>query len=229
MRVLVFGDTHIPFMRKGYMDFLVAKYQEFKCDTVVMIGDLIDLHRISRHTKDPSSDSAASEYESALKQLPIVYKAFPKVKAIYGNHEERYYTQTGEKEVPPIMLKTIAELTKSPKGWEWANEWTIDNVRYFHGTVYQGPQGHMTALKNSMKSVVMGHLHTNGGVQYLATPDELVFAMATGCGMDSNSYAAAYAKNLDKKPIVGCGVVIDGLQAIFLPMNLGSRVKRLIK
>jgi predicted phosphodiesterase len=39
-RVLVFGDTHIPFMRKGYVEFLKSVYKKYRCDKVVCVGDL---------------------------------------------------------------------------------------------------------------------------------------------------------------------------------------------
>jgi hypothetical protein len=41
--------------------------------------------------------------------------------------------------------------------------------------------------------------------------------------MDSSSYAAQYAVEYNKKPIVACGVVLNGKQAIVVPMDLGSK------
>jgi predicted phosphodiesterase len=170
---------------------------------------------------------AKEEYDKAMKQVEEIYKAFPKVKAIFGNHDDRYYAQAGEKaNIPSNMLKTLQELTRSPKGWQWADKWTIDDVLYLHGTAYSGTSAHLTAARNNLKSVVLGHLHTQAVVQYIASPDELIFAAVGGCGMDSNTYAAAYAQFRDKKPIVGCLVVVDGKEAHFEPMFLGKKVVR---
>ena len=46
-----------------------------------------------------------------------------------------------------------------------------------------------------------------------------VFGMQVGCGVDSTTYAAAYAKNF-KKQAIGCGVVIGGHTAINKLMEL---------
>jgi predicted phosphodiesterase len=227
-RVLFITDSHCPFMREGFVDFAKGVYKLWKCDTVVFGGDLLDLHRISRHTSHPDSLGAKDEYEKAMKQVNLIYKAFPNVKAIYGNHDDRYYVEAGEKaNIPSNMLKTIEQLTKSPRGWKWADKWTIDDVLYIHGTAYSGTGAHLTAARNNLKSVVMGHLHTQAVVQYIASPDELIFAAVGGCAMDSNSYAAAYAQFRDKKPVVGCLVVLNGKTAYFEAMDLGKRVKRL--
>lgn len=227
-RVLFFSDTHCPFMRNGYIDFCRKVYEKWDCNKVVFGGDLLDLHRISRHTANPDSMGASQEYEKAIEQLNLIYTAFPKVKAIYGNHDDRYYIEAGEKaNIPSNMLKTLDELTGSPKGWEWADKWTVDDVLYIHGTAYSGQNAHLTAVKNNLKSVVMGHLHTQAVVQYVATPDDLVFGAVGGCGMDSDSYAAAYAKFRDKKPIVACIVVLEGKGAFVETMDLGRRIRRL--
>lgn len=226
-RVLFMSDFHAPFMRDGYVEFAKSVYKKHKCNKVVFGGDLLDLHRISRHTSHPDSMGAAQEYEEAMEQLKAVYRAFPVVWAIYGNHDDRYYIQGGEQaNIPTVMLKTLSELTKSPKGWKWSDKWTIDNVLYIHGTAYSGNSAHLTAVRNNMKSVVMGHLHTQAVVQYLATPDELVFGAVGGCGMDSSSYAAAYAKYKDRKPIVACAVILEGKEAIIETMDLGSKIVR---
>jgi predicted phosphodiesterase len=227
MKVLFITDIHAPFMRKGFVQFAKQVEKKWHCNKVVFGGDLLDLHRISAHKAHPDSLGAAQEYEAALRQLKELYKAFPNVLAVYGNHDDRYYAQAGENaQIPTNMLKTLTELTGSPKGWKWADSWTVDDVLYIHGTAYSGDSAHMKAINSNCKSVAMGHLHTQAVVQYKATPDELMFGVVGGCGMDSNSYAAAYAKFRDRKPIVGCAVIIDGKVAYFEPMDLGSKITR---
>jgi hypothetical protein len=46
-----------------------------------------------------------------------------------------------------------------------------------------------------------------------------IFGMQVGCGIDTTSYASAYAKNF-KKQAIGCGVVIGGHTAINCLMEL---------
>jgi hypothetical protein len=46
-----------------------------------------------------------------------------------------------------------------------------------------------------------------------------IFGMQVGCGIDRDSYAAAYAKHF-KKQAIGCGVVLGGHTAINCLMPL---------
>ena len=70
-----------------------------------------------------------------------------------------------------------------------------------------------------MMSTVQGHIHTQAYVDWVVGRNFKVFSMQVGCGVDGNSYAAAYAKNF-KKQAIGCGVVIGGHTAINCLMNL---------
>ena len=45
-KVLVIGDSHLPYEHEGYLDFLKATKRKFRCDTVVHIGDFIDHHAL---------------------------------------------------------------------------------------------------------------------------------------------------------------------------------------
>ena len=224
-RVLVFGDIHLPFIREGYIEFVKEVYKKYKCSKVVFMGDLFDLHRTgSRHLPNPNAAGAKEEYDKALKIAKKIYKAFPVVKVCVGNHDARYYNGIADKSYPTSMLKTYSEWTKSPKGWDWQMRHIVDGVIYQHGTVYGGEYPHVTAtMKNLGRSTIVGHIHTAAGIHYMASGDVLPFAAIFGCGMDSNSYAAQYAIEYNKKPIVACGVVIDGKQPIVVPMDLGGK------
>jgi len=97
----------------------------------------------------------------------------------------------------------------------------IDGVMYQHGD--RGMGGEMAAAKNARaeyRSVVQGHLHAQAGVVYNANQRACTFGMQVGCGVDHELEAMHYGKKYSKKPIVGCGVVIDGHTAIFVPMPM---------
>ena len=47
-------------------------------------------------------------------------------------------------------------------------------------------------------------------------------------GIDVDAMAFSYGKNFPKKPTLGCGVVLDGGKtALFIPMDLGSKISRI--
>jgi len=223
-RVLVFGDTHIPFMLKKYSEFLKEVYKKYKCDKVVCMGDLFDCHAISRHDTHPDAVGGKEEYLRGIKQAKQLYKFFPKVEICIGNHDEILYRQNATLGIPEIMLPTLKTLFQTPIGWKWAYQHTIDGINYFHGTGISGEHAHVTATKKKMMSTCIGHIHTNLGVRYIANDRELLLSIGTGCGMNHRSYAAAYAKFNIKKPVIGCVVVIDGTLVIPVPMNLGTRI-----
>jgi hypothetical protein len=59
-------------------------------------------------------------------------------------------------------------------------------------------------------STVSGHCHSIANINWLAGPNTRLFGMNVGCGIDINHIAMSYGSNYLKKPIVSCGVVIDG-------------------
>ena len=54
----------------------------------------------------------------------------------------------------------------------------------------------------------------------------MVWGLAVGCGVNQTHMAFAYGRNFAKKPIISCGVVIEGVPHIEY-MSLGSKVRRI--
>ena len=46
-----------------------------------------------------------------------------------------------------------------------------------------------------------------------------VFGMNVGCGVDHDQLAMYYAIRYNAKPILGCGIVLDGKYAYWEPYN----------
>ena len=85
--ILVIGDLHAPFIRKGYLEHCIKAYRDFACNKVIFIGDLIDNHYSSYHDADPDGYGAGEELDRAIDQVQKWYKAFPKAKVMIGNHD----------------------------------------------------------------------------------------------------------------------------------------------
>jgi hypothetical protein len=60
-------------------------------------------------------------------------------------------------------------------------------------------------------------------VRWWANPEFRVFGMSVGCGIDINRLQFEYGRKITAKPILGCGVVLNGRQAYFEPWLLRSR------
>ena len=221
--VLVIGDTHCPAMIDGYVPFLKKIHKKHKCTKVVHIGDLVDLASISFHPKAPSLKNSEEEFAKASKQVAKLYKAFPSVTWLIGNHDALTERQAGEVGLPLTVLKDYSELG-GVHNWDVIPRFgsvEIDGVMYQHGD--RGLGGAMAASRNAKAeycSVVQGHLHAQAGVVYNANQRICTFGMQVGCGVDHRVEAMSYGKKYNQKPIVGCGVVLNGKTAIFEPMPL---------
>ncbi len=217
--VLAISDTQFPFAHRDCFDFLKAVKRKYRPTEVVHIGDELDFHALSDYDHDPDGRSPGDEFKDGMKELEKLYEIFPDVKACLSNHTARPYRKAFKYGIPRGFMKEYKELLKAPEGWNWAQKWEIDGVRYEHGEGTSGKYAHIKAAQDNMQSTVMGHLHSNAGIGYIANPRFLIFGMALGCLMDKDAYAAAYAVHLKSKPILGVGIVDKGIP-VYVPMLL---------
>lgn len=218
--VCVCSCTHSPFMKRGYVDFLKEVSYEYGCGTFIHLGDEIDHHRISFHDPEPEAMGAREELVKAKKQLKQLYKAFPVAKVCLSNHTSRHTRRGASVGIPGEYFKDLRYLLEAPKGWYWNREWIYDGVVYTHGDKRGGGAfPHINFAIKRMRSMVIGHYHTKAGVEYVQSEEKRIFGMCVGVGHDDDSYAFKYAQDTQTKPIVGCGVVLEGDMAQFIPMH----------
>lgn len=224
-RVLIIGDTHCPGMRRGYVEFLKRIADSYAVNRIVHIGDLADWSSISYHEKSPGLSNATAEYKKALKQVASLSRAFRKVDWLIGNHDALTERQAVTAGLPPQLLRDYRDM--------WEVDWTvhprfsklvIDGVIYAHGDSGRGGQdAAFKQAKDNFRSTVIGHFHPQAGVKWWANPEFRVFGMSAGCGIDAGRLQFEYGRKLAARPILGCGVVIDGRKAYFEPWLLRSR------
>ena len=223
MRVGIIGDTHIPFERRDYGRWCKTVFRKHKVNKVVHIGDLLDHHSLSFHESEPMLHGAHGEYMTAKERLREWYKLFPNLTLVMGNHDkipERQMKALGLD--GPTWMRPLKEVYDMPKGWEIVQNITIDGVFYHHGETALGVNGFRNDAQARMCNTVSGHAHGNAGISASASAHRLVWGMAVGCGVDADSMAFAYGKNFKLKPIVACGLVLDGEPAVKY-MDLGER------
>lgn len=208
-RVLVIGDTHAPAMHPEYVPFLKSVAKNWKTDTYVHIGDVVDNHAISFHDKNPSAPSAADEHGLAMRQVEELYKAFPKTTVTVGNHDLRVIRVGAKSGIPRTVFKSFNELYGT-KTWNWVENLSIDGVFYYHGESCGGTHPAHNVATKRMQSTVIGHYHSACGVSYVVGPTTKIWGMSVGSGVDRNHWSMQYSANYLKKPILACGVVING-------------------
>jgi len=164
------------------------------------------------------------ERSLALEQIAELKKAFPKVDWLLGNHDVLPARQAERVGLSADMLKGYGDYWELPKTWKIHKRYTrleIDGVLYCHGD--QGPQGENAAKNQSrsnFRSTVIGHLHQCGGVAWTVNQDARIFGVSTGCGVDHETLAMAYARPYKSKPFIGCAVILEGTHPYVEPMKL---------
>jgi len=223
MRVGIIGDTHEPYTLVGYREFCKATFDDWECDTIIHIGDLVDHHALSFHDSEPTLMGANGELIDARERLKPWYDTFPDVKICNGNHDlipARQLKKIGMD--AEVWMRPLEEIYEMPKGWSLIDTIEIDGVLYHHGYTANGVNGFRNDSIKRMCRTVSGHAHGNAGVSATASNHRLVWGMAVGCGVDVESMAMAYGRHFLQKPIIACGIVIDGTLPVVEFMDLGE-------
>lgn len=210
MRILVIGDTHIPFEKPGYLKFCMNISKKWKCDTFVHIGDIVDNHSITYHEHDPNGLSPSDEMRLADSHLKSWFKAFPKLYLCRGNHDCLVDRKGRTSGLPERCFKDFRDIWKLPKGWVDDWEFELDGVLFKHGLGYGGKRPHATAAIDAGQPCVIGHAHSILAGEYIVTNKNAKFGVSVGCGIDRKLYAFRYGKDMRFKPILGCAVILDG-------------------
>ena len=211
--VLVIGDLHLPFTLEGYLEHCIKVYKKYNCNEVVFIGDILDLHFTSYHETSTEGYGATQEHDLSVEMLRKWYKAFPKAYVTIGNHDALIYRKAMSAGISKRWIQNYSQVLGTP-GWEWVTDVVIDDVLYTHGTTNA-----YTKAKQNLMSTVQGHLHSQAGIQFYVGAKSRIFGFQVGCGVDMKSYAMEYGKNFPK-PVISCGVVIEGLHPYLEVMDL---------
>ena len=217
--ILVISDYHAPYNHIDAPAFLKAVKAKYRPDTVVCIGDEADFHALSYHESEPELDSAGVELEKAIKALKPLYKLFPNVTVVESNHGSMVLRKRRTAGIPAKAIRDYNEVLEAPKGWKWTFDVTINTalgpVYFCHGK--SGSPGRLASQYGM--STVQGHYHEKSQVNYISTPEKLMFDAHTGCLADDKSLALGYNKVNPRRPIVSVIVIVNGIPQI-VPMVL---------
>ena len=209
-KILVIGDIHEPVSHPGYLQFCQDLYEQWDCNSVLFIGDVVDWHAVSFHAHHPEAPGPKDEFNQAYVGVQKWVEAFPEAKVCIGNHDERLIRIAEDSNIPAKFLRDYREIWNTP-GWDWQVEHQVDDVYYFHGTGMGGMHPAFNAMKKMLMSVVMGHCHTAAGIKWAANPNRRIFGMDTGCGIDDRAIAFAYGRHMRQRSMLSAGVVLDGI------------------
>lgn len=214
---------HIPYQHPDAFAFLDAVNEKYKPDKVVCMGDEIDNHAVSFHDHDPDLLSPSSELEKAIFHLKDLYVIFPRVTILDSNHGSLFFRKAKVHGLPATIIRPLREILEAPKHWMWVPELTLRmsdgrDVLLHHGRSSK----FMAWSKNECASTIEGHFHNNFGVQHWSNYHSRYFSAYTGCLVDQQSLAYAYARNNLARFQLGSLIIIEG-QPKLLPLNLNQK------
>ena len=222
--ILIISDTHIPYHHKDLLPFLKAIKKKYKPDRVIHIGDEVDKHAMSMHDSDPDLPSAGDELKQSLPIIKELENLFPDMDVLDSNHGSLVYRRALKHGIPKAYLRHYNEFLEVGKGWKWHDDLTVDTLG---GPVYfcHGKVADVLKLAQSMgMSCVQGHYHSSYSIKYYGNSLGLYFGLQVGCLINKDSLAFRYNKTQGARPIIGLGMIIDGLPKL-IPMVLNKNGK----
>lgn len=223
-RVLYIPDLHCPGMREGFPDFLVGISEAWSCDRFVCTGDLIDWNSINFHGRTPGTPSVEREIDLARSQVAEIYKRFPECEWLIGNHDALPTRHAEASGLPLDIIRSEVDYW-GLSGWQVYPRYydlLVDGCIVRHGD--KGRSNKFNAAKvqadDEHNSVICGHFHAQAGVSWGANQTKRYFGLQVGCGIDSERLMFSYGRRFANKPVIGCGVVIDGEFPVFEPMHI---------
>jgi hypothetical protein len=212
----------MPYHHPDSIKFLAALKRKYKPQLVVSVGDLGDFHNISFHKSDPRLPNANDELLALQKNSKELEKLFPKMIITQGNHDALPKRRLFEEGIPESFLKPYNDIYGVGKGWQFVDDLTLkdgDEIIYVaHGIVKDGKR---LAAQRGVH-VVQGHYHTEARIDYVSNPRNLLWSMQVGCLIDRIALAFAYDKLNLNRPIIACGMVVNG-QPKLEPMILTTK------
>lgn len=217
-KVFVISDMHIPYHHQDMIAFFKAVKKKYNPDRIICIGDELDNHGMSYHESNVNLYSAGHELERARKVIKEVEDLFPDVDLVDSNHGSLYYRKAKSNGIPREALVSYNDLLGVGDGWRWQFDLTIEmsngeSCYFHHGKISDV----LTLSQRSGMCAVQGHYHSKFKIDHWSNTNGLYWGMAVGCMIDDNALAFSYNKNTTDRPIIGCGIIIDG-QAKLLPM-----------
>jgi transposase len=216
-RILFISDMHIPYHHPKLIEFLKYLKAKYNPTRIILLGDELDKHAMSFHDSDPDLPSAGDELIRSLPTIKEVKDLFPIADVIDSNHGSLAYRKAKHHGIPRHYIRSYNEVLQIDDGWTWHNDLVIDMSPWNKPDVYVHHGKSKQAVKTSQAmsmSHVCGHYHESFGIEYWANPKGLYFGMNAGCLIDDDQLAFAYNNANLKRPIIGTGLIIEGVPVL---------------
>lgn len=225
-KILVLPDIHLPWANWDAIKQAKRWYDIHKPDLVVCLGDITDQKIWSRWSKDVDDVSPSEEFKQAQAGMLKLYKMFPKMVILRGNHDQRILGKAVEAGIPAEMFRDVNEIFNF-RGWTWVSpseKFIVNTQRGPILFVHGDEQGGTVAQKSRILgiNVCQGHTH-RVSITYTTSLKRSIWGAEFGCIMDINSKAAKYAAPNPVGVTVGFGVIKWGIP-MFIDYRKGGKI-----
>ncbi len=169
---LVLSDVHLPFHDRQAVELAVRRAKKAGARGVLLNGDILDCHSLSRFERSPDDPRYVSEIEMGREFLAWLRHMLPRAEIVWkdGNHEERLYSYLCGKapELFGLDSLTLPNLLRMPRhGVEHVSDRRVielGKLHVIHGHEYRptisAPVNPARGLFLRAKSVALcGHHH----------------------------------------------------------------------
>lgn len=168
--ILVLSDVHLPYQNNKALTLALDYGKKENINTILLLGDIMDMHKASFHEQDPKKRDLTYEFEICRQFLDVLKNAFPNAKIFYkeGNHEVRWERFLRVKapivlDMQEFRLQTILKLGERGITWIANNQvMKIGKLYAIHGNEYKGSGGinaARTLWLRSGESTICGDKH----------------------------------------------------------------------
>ena len=193
--ILVLNDIHIPFHDKRALNIALQYAKE--CDTILLNGDIIDFHGLSRFIKNPEKSFINHEILIAKEFLELLRANF-KGEILYkiGNHEDRLTLYIFNKApalygVENVTLKSLLELDRlNIKLIDSTQIMKISSLVVLHGHEIFAGAGMVNIARSyflkANENILFGHRHQSQDYFGKSIDGKLKGSWAVACLCDLN-------------------------------------------
>lgn len=191
-RVLILSDLHFPFQNDKAIKKALTLGKLNKVTKIILNGDTLDCHAISRFVKNPKERNLRYEIETCREFLYSLRKQFPSATIIFknGNHEQRLttylYTKAEEfSDLPELTLESLLHFKQNKIHYSPKEEVIrLGKLSVIHGheaggicTVYPARSLFLT----SNTSCLAGHCHRQSSFVKRTIKGEIIRSFTVGC------------------------------------------------
>lgn len=191
---LILSDIHIPYHDRAAIECAVQYAKSFKPAGVLLNGDILDSHQLSRFDKTPDDPRYVSEVEAGQRLLAYLRHNFQRSRLVWkeGNHEERLFAYLINQApalfgLPCLSLPRLLDFVRY--GVEFVGDRrviSLGKIHVIHGHEYrpgiQAPVNPARGLFLRTKSnSLCGHFHQTSEHHEPTIARRPMGAWSTGC------------------------------------------------